>query len=259
MALCRRAGLETARAGERGGGVCGTFPLELGCIHVCGGRRLDRDGEWRTAREGAADCSFRRNYFPLRHALARLDCRQEKAAGLPGAFIGGAIQDIARRATPPPPCAIRCQCDLLGWASTGVVGLSPRAGGVSRGTVAVICLTLVIGAMASLDAAQLWSAAAAKKCNTYNASRDELLVAVRASRTNFRGELYEYVRDHSAPDEGVFATNAVRPFRIRSIKPRWSSGLERRIGHCRVLTPRWRKGAPLGAPNWWDPPPRRCE
>ena len=47
--------------------------------------------------------------------------------------------------------------------------------------------------------------AVAEKLRAYDRSRDQLLADVRKRGENFRAALYEYVRDHSAPDETIFA------------------------------------------------------
>ena len=208
---------------------------------------------------------------------------------------------------------------LLGWVVAGSLhrGGPVRAqiGGrfLSAAVVAVFCLTLVGGAAGKQELAQLSPLAVGRKLLAYNASRDELLARVRESGGNFRAPLYEYVRDHSAPDEGVFAVLeapqlnyfAHRRFagRQMAIFPGYfgSPADQRRLiesirqgptafvvidhaamadhpeisldrfapefyaflqaefvevaqfGYCQVLAPRWRKGSPLDAPNWWEP------
>ena len=211
---------------------------------------------------------------------------------------------------------------LLGWVVAG----SLQRGGPVRATIgrrllpaalaAVFALTLLGGVAGKETRAQLSPLAVGRKLLAYTASRDELLARVRESGENFRAALYEYVRDHSAPDEGVFAVLeapqlnyfANRRFagRQMAIFPGYfgSSADQRRLiesirqgptafvvidhpamadhpeisldrfapefyaflqaefvevaqfGYCQVLAPRWRKGSPLDAPNWWEPPKR---
>lgn len=211
---------------------------------------------------------------------------------------------------------------LLAWVAAGAwTATAPVAKGGARRFLpltAVVVLTgsAVVGALVRETERTGTPAALAAKLREHGRSRAELLTGVRESGKSFRAELYEYVRDHSAPDETIVALLecpqmnyfADRRFASRQMAifpgyfsserhqrrlmaelrtgptafvvidhldmrdypegamarfaPEFLAFLKaefvevRKFGYCRVLMPRWRPGAPLNAPNWWEPPTR---
>lgn len=85
------------------------------------------------------------------------------------------------------------------WGSWRFQHLMPRA------VVATIGVSLVAAATSAETFHQLSPASVVQKLRDYRAGRDEMLADVRRGGTNFRAQLYEYVRDHSASDEAIFA------------------------------------------------------
>ena len=100
---------------------------------------------------------------------------------------------------------------LLGWITTGA--LASGATGDAWWTrrflplAAVIVLTgsAMVGSLLKERESSLSPVRLAAKVRDYSLGRDALLARVREGRETFRAELYEYVRDHSAPDETIFA------------------------------------------------------
>lgn len=153
----------------------------------------------------------------------------------------------------------------------------------------------------------------AAKLREFCGTRAEVLAGVHERGESFRAGLYEYVRDHTTPQETVFGLLelpqmnyfADRRFASRQMalfpgyfsSPRQQQRLMAEIrsgptafvvidslvmldypegslelfapdvlrflkeefvlaaefGYCQVLVPRWRKDAPVGARNWWEP------
>lgn len=101
---------------------------------------------------------------------------------------------------------------LLAWIAGVAVNSAGDGSAVAKarrvlllGTVGMIGVGLVIGALAKETPRELAPSAVMGKVQAYAAGRAEFLAEVRAAGVNFRAELYEYLRDHSAPDEAVFA------------------------------------------------------
>lgn len=74
-----------------------------------------------------------------------------------------------------------------------------------RGIVAAVCTFLVIAATGKETLRQFSPRAVIEKLAAYDCTRSELLASVRKRGESFRANLYEYLRDHSAPDESIFA------------------------------------------------------
>lgn len=92
---------------------------------------------------------------------------------------------------------------LLAWiavpAGAGVWQNLPRA------IAATLGLTMAGASLAGGSLAETTPVAVVRKIAAYQVDRDTLLATVRASGATFRASLYEYVRDHSEPNEGSFA------------------------------------------------------
>ncbi len=98
---------------------------------------------------------------------------------------------------------------LLGWIATGA--LAAGAAGAAWWTrrllplaaVAVLAGGAIVGSLVKEGVSGLAPARLAAKLGDYALTRDALLARMRGE--TFRAELYEYIRDHSAPHETVFA------------------------------------------------------
>lgn len=100
---------------------------------------------------------------------------------------------------------------LLGWIATGALAVSATGAAwwtrrfLPLAVVAVLAGGASAGSLVKERDGALAPARLAAKLSDYCLTRDALLARVRESRETFRARLYEYVRDHSAPHETVFA------------------------------------------------------
>lgn len=74
-----------------------------------------------------------------------------------------------------------------------------------RGIVAVVCTFFVVAVTGKESLSEFSARAVIGKLASYDCTRSELLASERKRGESFRANLYEYLRDHSAPDESIFA------------------------------------------------------
>lgn len=91
---------------------------------------------------------------------------------------------------------------LLAWIAADGSGWR---GAVARGVAAAVAMALAGAAAVRAPPGQCAPGAIAAKLRTYACGRAEFLERVAVERPSLRAPLYRYLRDHSAPDEGVFA------------------------------------------------------
>lgn len=108
--------------------------------------------------------------------------------------------------------ALAVRLVLLVWGLAAVAGASGEGWLARRwvhrwvmGIAIAIVGSLVVGAVSYERQRGAAPSGVVKKLESYACGRDEFLAQVRESGENFRAELCEYVRDHSRPDEAIFA------------------------------------------------------